>query len=60
MLLGIMSIRIVALVITFIARLRFPSALSMAEVLPNRYGSDLVKNVRKLEKNSLQIPQIAA
>ena len=54
-----MSIRIVALAITFIARLRFPSALSMAEVLPNRYGADLVKNVRKLEKNSLQIPQIA-
>ena len=46
-----MSIRIVALVITFIARLRFPSALSMAEVLPYRYGADLVKNVRILEKN---------
>ena len=34
----------------FIARLRFPSGLSIVEVLRIRYGTDLVKNIRKLEK----------
>ena len=48
--LGTMSVRVVALVFIFIARLRFPSGLSIAEVLRNRYGTDVVKNVRKLEK----------
>ena len=48
--LGTMNVRVIALVFIFIARLRFPSGLSIVEVLRNRYGTDLVKNVRKLEK----------
>ena len=48
MLLGTMIVHIVALVFIFIARLRFPLGLSTVEVLPNRYGTDLLKNVRKL------------
>ena len=48
--LGTMSVRVVALVFIFIARLRFPSCLSTAEVLRNRYSNDLFKNVRKLKK----------
>ena len=48
MLLGTMSVHIVVLVFIFIARLRFPSGLSIVEVLCNRYGTNLVKNVRKL------------
>ena len=38
------------LVFIFIARLKFASGLSIVEVLHNRYGTNLVKNVRKLEK----------
>ena len=41
---------VIVLLFIFIARLRFPSGLSIVEVLCNRYGTDLVKNVRKLEK----------
>ena len=48
--LGTMSIHIIALVFIFIARRRFPSDLSIAEALRDRCGTDLVKNVRKLEK----------
>ena len=48
--LGTISVRVIALVFIFIARLRFPSGLSIFEVLHNRYPTDLVKNVRKLEK----------
>ena len=48
--LGTINVRLVALVFTFISRLRFPSGLSIIEVLRNRYGANLVKNVRKLEK----------
>ena len=44
------SVRVVALIFMFIARLRFPSGLLMVQVLRNRYDIDLVKNVRKLEK----------
>ena len=47
--LGTMSVCVVALVFIFIARLRFPPGLSIVEMLRNRYGTDLVKNVRKLE-----------
>ena len=47
--LGTMSVRVVALVLMFIARLRFPPGFSKVEALRNRYGTDLVKNVRKLE-----------
>ena len=48
--LGIASACIIAFVFIFITRLRFPSGLSIVEVLRNRYGTDLIKNVRKLEK----------
>ena len=48
--LGPISVRVVALVFVFIARVRFPSGMSIVKVLRNRYGLDLVKNVRKLEK----------
>ena len=48
--LGPISVRVVALVFLFIARVRFPSGMSIVKVLRNRYGLDLVKNVRKLEK----------
>ena len=44
------SVRVIALVFLFIARVRFPSGMSIVKVLHNRYGLDLVKNVRKLEK----------
>ena len=53
--LGMMTIRIIALVFIFIARLRFPLDLSMAEVLRNRSAADLVKmleNWRKLTTNT--------
>ena len=52
MLLGTMSVHIVRLVFVFIARLRFPLGLTIVEVLYNRYGTDLVKNVRKLTTNT--------
>ena len=45
-----MSIRVVALVFIFLIRIRFPSYLSVVEVLRNRYGASLVKNNRNLEK----------
>ena len=48
--LGTISVCVAALVFIFIARLRFPSGFSIVEVLRSRYGTDLVKNVRKLEK----------
>ena len=47
--LGTMSVRIVALVFMFISRLIFSSGLPIVKVLRKRYGTDLVKNVRKLE-----------
>ena len=46
-----MSVCVAALAFIFIARLRFPAGFSVVEVLRNRYGCDLVKNVGKLEKN---------
>ena len=48
--LGTASVRVIVLVFIFIARRRFPSGLSIVEVLCNRYGTNLVKNVRKLDK----------
>ena len=48
--LGTISVRVVVLVFIFIARLRFPLGLSIVEVLRNRYSTNLVRNVRKLEK----------
>ena len=47
---GTASVYVIALVFIFIARLRFPSGLSIVEVLRNRYGTNLVKNVRKFDK----------
>ena len=47
---GTTSICIAALVFIFVARLRFTSGLSIVETLRNRYGTDLVKNIRKMEK----------
>ena len=47
---GTTSIRIAALVFIFVARLRFTSGFSIVEMLRNRYGTDLVKNIRKTEK----------
>ena len=44
------SVRVIALVFMFIARLRFLSFSSIVEVLSNIYGTNPVKNVRKLEK----------
>ena len=48
--LGTMSVHIVMLVFIFISRLRFTSTLSIVEVLPNKYGNGLVKDVRELDK----------
>ena len=47
---GTASVCVVALVFIFIARRRFPSGLSIVEVLRNRYGTNLVKNVRTFDK----------
>ena len=43
-----MSVLVVALVFIFITRLRFPSGLSIIEVLRNTCGNDQTKNVRKM------------
>ena len=48
--LGTTGVCVIALVFICIARTRFLSGLSIVEVLSNRYVTDLVKNVRKLEK----------
>ena len=48
--LGTTGVCVIVLVFTCIARTRFSSGLSIVEVLSNRYGTYLVKNVRKLEK----------
>ena len=45
-----MLIRVAALVFLFIIRLRFPSHISIAEVIRRRYGINMVKKLRKLEK----------
>ena len=38
------------LVFMFFVRLRFPSRLSLFQVIRNRYGDNIVKLVRKFEK----------
>ena len=43
-------IKVVALVFLFIVRIRFPSHKSIAEIIRNRYGKDMVKLIRKFEK----------
>ena len=46
----IVSIWIVALVFMFIARLRFPLGVSIVDFFRNRFGIDIVKDIRKLWK----------
>ena len=45
-----MSLRTLALVFMFLVRIRFSSRLSLLQVIRNRYGSTIVKLVRKFEK----------
>ena len=44
------ALRIATLVFLFIACIRFPASFSLIGVLRNRYGRDLVKKVRTVEK----------
>ena len=44
------ALRIATLVFLFIVRIRFPASESLIGVLRKRYGRDLVKEVRTLEK----------
>ena len=45
-----MFLRTLALVFIFLVRLRFPSRLSLFQVICNRYGGTVVKLVRKFGK----------
>ena len=45
-----MFLRTLALIFMFVVRLRFPSRLSLLQVIRNRYGDTIVKLVRKFEK----------
>ena len=45
-----MLIRVIALVFLFLVRCRFPTQFSIINILRKRYGENLVKSVRKLEK----------
>ena len=47
---GSTALRITTLLFLFIARIRFPALYSLIDVLRKRYGRDLVKKVRTLEK----------
>ena len=51
---GSTALRIATLVFLFIARIRFPASYSLIGVLRKRYGRDLVKEVRTLEKLDLK------
>ena len=44
------TLRIITLVFLFLVRCRFPTQFSIVSILRKRYGEDLVKSVRKLEK----------
>ena len=44
------ALRIATLVFLFIACIRFPASFSLIGILRNRYGRDLVKKVRTVEK----------
>ena len=44
------ALRIATLVFLFIARIRFPDSYSLIGILRKRYGRDLVREVRTLEK----------
>ena len=48
--LGTASVCVIVLVFIFIGRQRLPTGLSILQLLRNRYGTDLVKNIRKLDK----------
>ena len=45
---------VISLVVIFLTRLRFPSRLSIAEVLRKRYGVRTLKLVRKFEKTDIK------
>ena len=45
-----MSFRVFTLVCLFIIRCRFPADKSVAVIIRERYGSNVLKDVRKLEK----------
>ena len=47
--LGTVTLRVITLVFMFVARARFPVKHSIVNVLQERYGKILVKNVRKFE-----------
>ena len=48
--LGSTTLRIAMVVLLFLARIRFPAHNSLVGTLHKRYGQDLVKEVRDLEK----------
>ena len=50
MLLGTVTLQVIALVFMFVARTRFPVKHFTVNVLQKRYGKILVKNGRKFEK----------
>ena len=45
-----MFLRTLALAFMFLVRLRFPSRLSLLQVIRNRYGDTIIKLVNKFEK----------
>lgn len=45
---------VISLVFIFLTRLRFPSKLSIAEVLRKRYGDRTLKLIRKFEKTDVK------
>ena len=45
---------VTSLVFIFLTRLRFPSKLSIAEVLRKRYGDRILKLVRNFEKTDIK------
>ena len=45
-----MFLRVMVLVFLFLARLRFPSTESLPSIVRRRYGSNILKLVRKFEK----------
>ena len=45
---------VISLVFIFLTRLRFPSTLSIAEVLRKRYGNRTLRLVIKFEKADIQ------
>ena len=47
--------RALVYVYLFIVRLRFPSKLSFIQVIHNRYGPDVVKVTRNVEKTDLKL-----